>query len=334
MAAAGVRYLQVARRGPRQADGVDILSDTRAPDRLHLVGAWTLADEMFDGGTLPQTTGDHLCSQHFKAWPLDTVIAELTQGQPYLHVMGYELNEPGRAERDARYNTALRTGHYPLREWKWDRARAQAFLRTTFGVDEWVKSACTYCPFALANKAGRVSTVARFIAEPDAGVLALVMEFAATALNPTQGLIKGQRLLTLLRSSPGTTAVLGMFEDLVAALPWAVYDVRRTRSPRTDGKTNHARSVRILDVGHPTAMRTRLEDRARLAGVAVTVGDPAFPDDTHPRAWLRRREPLLPTRTTPTAEQFLVIAPATAITKTGPAFPNAWAEANQFQLAV
>lgn len=62
MAANRVRYLQIARRGARQADGVDILSDTRTPDRLHLVGAWTLAHEMLDGGTLPQTTGDRLCS--------------------------------------------------------------------------------------------------------------------------------------------------------------------------------------------------------------------------------------------------------------------------------
>ena len=64
----------------------------------------------------------------------------------------------------------------------------------------------------------------------------------------------------------------------------------------------------------------------------MTVGDPTFPDDTHPRAWLRRREPLSPTHTTATAERFLTIAPATAISKTGPAFPNAWAEANQLQL--
>lgn len=146
MASAGVRYIQVARRGPRQADGVDILADTRAPDRLHLVGAWTLANEMFDGGTVPQTTGDRLCSQHFKAWPLDTVIAELTQGQPYRHVMGYELGETRRADRDAKYNTALRTGEYPLRQWGWDRTRAQAFLRATFNLEaDWVKSACTYC---------------------------------------------------------------------------------------------------------------------------------------------------------------------------------------------
>jgi hypothetical protein len=336
MAAAGVRYLQVARRGPRQADGVDILSDTRSPDRLHLVGAWTLAHEMFDGATVPQTTGDRLCSQHFKAWPLDTVIAELTQGQPYRHVMGYELGERRRAERDATFNTALRTGEYPLRVWDggWDRARAQAFLRETFGVETWAKSACTYCPFALANATGRVETVARFVSEPDAGVLALVMEFVATALNATQGLIKGQRLLSLLRAAVGTAAVIAAFDRRLADLPWAVYDVRRTLSPRADGKANHARSVRLLDVGSPSEMRARLAQRARCAGVPVTLGDLAFPDDTHRRAWLRRREPERLAKGTTTAEQFLVAAPATAVSKTGPAFPAAWAAASQLHLTV
>ncbi|UUV32187.1 hypothetical protein NQK81_01685 [Amycolatopsis roodepoortensis] len=147
MAAANVRYLQIARRGLHQADGIDILSDSRSPDKLHLVGAWTLAHEMFDGGTVPQTAGDRLCSQHFKAWPLDTVIAELTQGRPYRHVMGYEAEETRRAARDAKYNTALRTGEYPLRVWDggWNRGRAQAFLCELFGVNTWVKSACTYC---------------------------------------------------------------------------------------------------------------------------------------------------------------------------------------------
>jgi hypothetical protein len=173
-----------------------------------------------------------------------------------------------------------------------------------------------------------------FVDEPDAGVLALVMEFVATALNATQGLIKGQRLLRLLRTSAGTAAILAAFERRLAELPWAVYDVRRTLSPRTDGKANHARSVRILDVGTPEHMRVRLDQRARCAGVPVTVGDPAFPEDAHPRAWLRRRDPQLLARGVPTAEQFLTLSPATALSKTGPAFPNAWAAASQFQLAI
>lgn len=334
MTNAGVRYLQVARRGARQADGIDILSDTRCPDRLHLVGAWTLAHEMFDGGTVVQTAGDRLCSQHFKAWPLDTVIAELTQGQPYRHVMGYESGETRRAERDKRYNTALRTGEYPLRVWDggWDRVRALRFLRETFDVD-WVKSACTYCPYSLATTAGRTETVTRFIAEPDAGVLALMMEFVATALNATQGVIKGQRLLTLLRDSAGTAEVLARFQLMLARLPWAVYDVRRTLSPREDGRANHARSVRILDLGTPDEVRFRLEQRARRAGVPLVEGDQAFPDDTHRRAWLRHREPELLAQRITTAERFLTMAPATARNKTGPAFPTAWAAAGQYHFA-
>lgn len=174
-----------------------------------------------------------------------------------------------------------------------------------------------------------MATVARFIAEPEAGVLALAMEFSATALNATQGLIKGERLLTVLRESAGTAAVLELFERRLATLPWAVYDVRRALSPRSDGKVNYSRSVHILDTGTRMAMHENIRQRAGRAGVAVTVGDPSFPDDQHTRVWLRRRGPL-----PPTAEQFLTVAPATAVTKVGRAFPNAWAAASQLHLAV
>jgi hypothetical protein len=334
LAANRIRYLQIARRGPAQADGIDILADSRAADRLHLIGAWTLANEMIDGATVPQVTGDRLCSQHFKGWPLDTVIGYITQGRPYRHVLGFEANERARANKDARYNTALRTGEYPLINWGWDRNRSQRFLRDVFDVD-WPKSACSYCPFALATRVGRVSTVSRFIAEPQAGVLALVMEFTATAINPTQGLIKGERLLTLLRNSTGTDSVLGLFDELLATLPWAVYDVRRALSPRADGRFNHSRALRILDTGTRAAMHAQLEQRAERAGVPVTVGDSRFRDDQHPRVWLRRRDLRRHTGgLLPTGEQFLVVAPATAITKTGPAFPRAWLAASQLELPV
>jgi hypothetical protein len=63
-------------------------------------------------------------------------------------------------------------------------------------------------------------------------------------------------------SAAGTAAVLAAFERRPAELPWAVYDVRRTLSPRTDGKANYARSVRLLDVGPPGQMRARLDRRA------------------------------------------------------------------------
>lgn len=41
------------------------------------------------------------------------MIARLTGGQPYQHYVGFEVDETGRAERDAAYNTAARTGRYP-----------------------------------------------------------------------------------------------------------------------------------------------------------------------------------------------------------------------------
>lgn len=330
-----VRYLQVTRRGPTEADGVDVTADSRQPDQLHLVGSWTLADEMFDAGTVPQTCGDRLCSQHFKAFALDTVIGAITQGQPYRHLVGYSATELSRAKRDARYNTELRTGEYPLIAWKMGRAQAQLLLEQTFH-EKFCKSACTYCPFALATEDGRRATVEQFIAEPHAGLLALAMEYSATCHNPTQGLINSRRLLTLLRDSPGTEQVLALFHQYLATVPWALYDVRRTFSPRVDGRFNHARALRILDAGSRPAMLALMRARAETAHVAISVGDSRFPDDQHPRAWLRRREPVDPAGSAAVidAEHFLTIAPATATSKTGPAFPRAWAAASQFQLAV
>jgi hypothetical protein len=334
LAANGVRYLQIARRGPVQADGVDILADSRHPNRLHTIGAWTLADELLRAGTVPQITGDRLCSAHFKSWPLDLVVGQLTQGRPYGHALGYSADELARARRDAQFNSVTRTGVYPLIDWGWSRADAHRFLHELFGVD-WLKSACTYCVFALASKAGQATTVTRFVAEPEAGVLALIMEHTATALNPTQGLIKGTRLLTVLRESPGTGAVLGLFEQRLNAMPWAVFDVRRALSPRTDGQFNHSRDVRIVAAGSRTAMHDHLGDRAAHARTEITIGDPRFPDDQHPRVWLRHRDTTSRRGRLPsTGEQFFTIAPATATAKTGPAFPRAWTAASQLELAV
>ncbi|MBE1467447.1 hypothetical protein [Kibdelosporangium phytohabitans] len=334
MASKGVRYIQVARRGPQEADGVDVTSDSKRPDALQLVGNWTLANEMLDGATVPQTCGDRICSQHFKAFALDTVIAAITQGQPYRHLMGYSVHEQKRATRDSLYNTGVRQGEYPLISWEWSRQDAHRLLENTFDT-QWIKSACVYCPFALSTEAGKTATLEQFAADPNAGLLALAMEYTATCLNPTQGLIKGQRLLTLLRSSGEAGEVLTMFAEYLAAVPWAVYEVRRTLSPRVDGRFNYARSIQILHAGARTDMHKRLKTSAVALKTPVSVGDPRFPDDQHPRLWLRRRHPdprNLPTQAD--AEHFITIAPATAVNKTGPGFHTAWASASQYKLAV
>ena len=59
----GIRYVQVARAGPHEQDGIVILSDTRSPDTLYTEGAYQLADELKVSGTVPQYGGGiHKCA--------------------------------------------------------------------------------------------------------------------------------------------------------------------------------------------------------------------------------------------------------------------------------
>ena len=164
-----IRWVQLARAGAAQGDGITILDDSRAPREVHLGGDWKLSDEMLAAGTVPQVAGSRKCSAKAKGWVLDQFLAAEMAGRPFLHVMGFEAGETGRARRDASYDTAQRTGSYPLIEWGWDRAACEDYIRTVTGVD-WPKSACTYCPFALCNAAGRERVLAAYRAEPAAGV--------------------------------------------------------------------------------------------------------------------------------------------------------------------
>jgi len=57
-----VRYVQVARAGHLEADGIKVLSDTRQPFEIHLQGAYTLQEELSAAGTVPQFAGERRCS--------------------------------------------------------------------------------------------------------------------------------------------------------------------------------------------------------------------------------------------------------------------------------
>jgi hypothetical protein len=62
MRAHRVRYVQVARAGHLEADGIIVLSDTREPFTVHIQGVYTLAEELRSAGTVPQFSGDRICS--------------------------------------------------------------------------------------------------------------------------------------------------------------------------------------------------------------------------------------------------------------------------------
>jgi hypothetical protein len=57
-----VRYVQVARRGHLEADGITVLSDTREPDRLFIEGDYKLSDELRAAGRLCLSSGEIITS--------------------------------------------------------------------------------------------------------------------------------------------------------------------------------------------------------------------------------------------------------------------------------
>ncbi|WP_280763528.1 hypothetical protein [Prescottella agglutinans] len=241
LAEAGVRYIQVARARrhvTKAGDGVVILDDSRTPSRLYIEGEYSLYQEMTEAGTVPQSGGARLCSVHAKGDVLDPVIARITRGQPYRHVMGFEAGEQRRADKDAMFNTELRTGEYPLIEWGWTRDDVIAYTRSVTGTSVG-RSSCTFCPFTFANKSGRAEVFARYAADPAVGAKTLLMEHLALALNPAQGLVGGRRLVDMLREQQ-LDGVLVAFEKVLDEQEHAIYEVRRILRPRKTDPTSSA----------------------------------------------------------------------------------------------
>lgn len=316
----GVRLVQVA-RGRRHVsvdgDGVVVLGDSRSPAVLHLPGVYALSDELAEAGTIPQSGGARLCSVHAKGDVLDPAIARLTGGHVFRHAVGFEADEASRAAKDSSYNTAARTGWYPLIEWGWDRAACLDFLREVTGIT-WTKSACVFCPYAVMTRAGRAEVLPRWAEEePAAGLAALTLEHTALALNPGQGLIAGRRAVDFVRLA-GHHRLLADLDAHLADTPHALYEVRRVLRPRRDDPAklaNGSRSLRRLATGH------REELLANLAGLARTHDvDLEHGEDGIARAWRRRRGLRMPT-----GEHFLTVAPATAVDKQPTRFEQWWA---------
>lgn len=180
----GVRFVEVARRGFHEEDGIVVLQDTRAPVRLNPDGCFSLSSYLMRSGTVPQFGGIHKCAMKFKAFVIETWLAlefqhlELTKPvyhvfgynseettrtdkseyhiqrhnadklipapKPPLMVFGFNSEEITRVERSMLYDGPSRTGHYPLDEWGWDRAKCIGYILQQAGII-WRKSACSFC---------------------------------------------------------------------------------------------------------------------------------------------------------------------------------------------
>lgn len=323
LAAAGVRFIQAARsqrRVTKTGDGIVILDDSRTPTRLYLEGEFSLYQEMTEAGTIPQSGGARICSVHAKGDVLDPVIAKITRGHSYRHIIGFEAGEIRRALKDETYNTTARTGEYPLIDWGWYRDDAVNYTKSIIGTGVG-KSACTFCPFSFGNKSGRAVMLERYADEPAVAARTLLMEHLALALNPAQGLIGGKRLIDLIRAEK-MTGVLGAFDTLLSQQTHAIYEVRRIISARKGDPTkagNFDRSLRLRSTGTRDEMQFHL-DRLAADGAAKGLTTTIIGDDGIMRLYQYQRG-----ATFPTVERYFVVAPALAPRKEKVNFDKRWA---------
>lgn len=320
-----VRFVEVARAGPSTKDGIAVLQDTRAPQRLHLDGVYPLSAENRVTGTMPQLGGVRKCSLKAKGAPLDTWRAAELGDTCYFHAIGFNRDEERRIARDASYALG---GHrlpvYPVHEWGWSRQDCVEHLLAAFGV-VWPKSCCRQCPFPGCGREWP-DQLARFTALPGEAVAHLVDEYVCLALNPRSGLFGPGRSLAGRLRRDGADEVVDLAVSRMVRMPWTVYRVRRCFSARASA----FRSVERLVVANRQIVGEVLHHAARLVGIpvvrdAVIPGSPRRHADTdvHSRLWLRKR---CGTRY-PQIEEFYVPAPAQALDKATTGFRATWTNA-------
>ncbi|MFD3514830.1 hypothetical protein [Streptomyces sp. NPDC058657] len=247
LAARKVRTVQIARGGRRDADGVVILDDTRAPKHVRPVGPWRLSSELRAAGTVPQmASGRRTCSIRFKGWCLDAWAAHEFGTDTFRRVIGYHAGEQGRADKDSaiqqKHNQdagrAICEPYYPLIEAGMNRASVEAYVLARLG-EKIRKSYCAQCPFSGVC-ASRERHEERLREHPEIGSAVLMMEYTSQALNEKVALY-GERSLyqQLAEDVPANDAVLSRFERDLDRTPFALYEVRRLYLP---GRTKDCRT--------------------------------------------------------------------------------------------
>lgn len=247
-----IRYVQVARAGHLEADGIVVLADSRESHTVYLEGAYKLSQELRAAGTVPQYAGERRCSLKFKAWVIETWLAQELRAEPFRHAVGYNSDEEsriakseaafasrnredvrvafgfnceeeGRMAKARRYDSPQRIGWYPLSktEWNWTRQNCLDYLKRITEAS-WQKSACVGCPFCARTE----EALERMRAFPDRVADALMLEHQSLCLNPRGTLYRDQTLFSVV-TQDGNAATLRLFAERLAASEYAIYRVRR-----------------------------------------------------------------------------------------------------------
>ena len=324
----GIRYVQLARHGHLEADGITILEDSIAATRVYLQGDYRLSDELRSNGTVPQFGGEHRCSLKFKAFVIETWMKQHQTG-PVRHAFGYNADEPARIAkcveattrrvafgfnrdegkritRAADYDTPNRVSFFPLEEWGWNRQDCLDYLQARFD-SVWQKSACVECPF-YALKA---NALARHPIHPEQVAEAMELELVSLALNP-RGTLYPKASLIQITLQNGDKQAARSYRSRLLDSSWSLYRVRRIYHPgKTDGMVNSNRkgpadrAVERLSIFAKRAEAERQLDRlARERDTAIDHG----PGLRY--VYMERRGKSYPAR-----EEFYTVAPSHVQTK-------------------
>lgn len=253
MRAHAARFVQVARGGHFEGDGIVVLSDTRSPRRVHAQGPWVLSEDLRAAGTVPTLAqGTRTCSIKAKGFVLDSWAAAEFGTTAFRRAIGYHFGELPRAEKDsliqARHNKeadrVICDPYYPLIEERLDRAQVEAYVLSVTG-EPIQKSFCVMCCFSgvCSSRASHEARLRRF---PHLAASALRLEYAAMALNENSSLYAKTSLYRNLTEDERNQPVLEAFEASLDQAEFAVYEVRRIylakRTPEC--RTLHGRSCR------------------------------------------------------------------------------------------
>lgn len=307
-----IRYVQVARAGHLESDGIVVLSDSREPYECLTTGAYKLSDELERAGSVPQYGGEHKCSLKFKVWPLEfwikhylaspvrhafgynaEEIRRVAKSEEAIRVrvaLGYNAEEIKRAERAAGYDRPQRLGWYPLVAWGWTRSMCEDYNRRITG-QSFLRSACVFCPF---NRLGP-EAIERHKAHPAQVADAMLLEFLSLSMNPRGQLYPNESLLSITERS-GNRVACDLFTRRLASVRWALYRVRRIYTSK--GKAH--REVMRLEEGSAPMMVHRLREVSREAGASFRTLQGISYAFLHERVLNRY----------PSREEFFVAAPA------------------------
>lgn len=301
-----IRYVQLARNGAHERDGITVLSDTRQPTEVFTEGVYRLSDEMLASGVVPSVCGTRKCSLKFKGWVLGQWEKAHLAGMHVRKIIGFHADEQYRVEREERFYTGKASPiEHPLIRWGWTDETCIEYLRNRFGV-EWRNSACDFCMFAN----GKPAVIERYRAEPQSGAKAIRIERTARAINPRITLFSRKSVEDLLRAD-GNSAAVGEADRTLAAESWKLMRVRRIRYSKT---VTHRRTETLA-----CGTRAEMDERLRLESEARDV-PPTF-EGGHARIYLRRIPESTPY---PHAEEMITTAPATIKDKCRANFERRW----------